>query len=118
MEMWDSLTPADAEHAKNDLSLRRAAVLHRHTEELGALDNEAAEIDTFVRVAEAFARRFKNRPEPPSSEIGDESAATSAPDAPANEAMPQTGLKVQHSPNFAGLIRRYGSSEHNRQAAG
>jgi hypothetical protein len=107
--MWDSLTPADAEHAKNDLSLRRAAILHRHAEELKGLDNEAAEIETFVRVAEAFAQRFKNRPTPPSSETGGESAATSAPDAPADEAAPQTGLKVQHGPNFAGLIRRYGS---------
>jgi hypothetical protein len=55
---WNQLTPADVERAKRDLSLRRAEMLARHSEELRTLEADKAEIDALEQAIDAFMRKF------------------------------------------------------------
>ena len=57
--MWDKLTRADVERAKQGLAARRSELLARHAEELKALDAEQTEIDVIERAIGAFASKFK-----------------------------------------------------------
>ena len=113
IDMWN-LTPADAERAKHNLELRRAAILNRHAEEIRGLEGEQAEIETFVRVAEAFAQKFKNQTEPaPAESTGADPEDATKSETANNTGDPQspTGLKVHYnrSPNFGDLARRIAS---------
>ncbi len=58
--MWESLSRADIEQAKEQLSLRREEILSRQAEEIRSLDAEQAEIDNLTQLLAAFASRFKN----------------------------------------------------------
>ena len=60
--VWNQLTKADFERAKQDLDLRRAEILARHAEELRLLDADQAEIDTLEQAIDAFARKFNLQP--------------------------------------------------------
>ena len=60
--VWNQLSKADFERAKQDLDLRRAEVLARHAEELRSLDTDQAEIDTLEQAIDAFARKFNLQP--------------------------------------------------------
>ena len=57
--VWDKLTRADVERAKQGLATRRSELLARHAEELKALDAEQSEIDVIERAIDAFASKFK-----------------------------------------------------------
>ena len=57
--MWDKLTRADVERAKQGLVARRSELLARHAEELKALDAEQSEIDVIEQAIGAFASKFK-----------------------------------------------------------
>jgi hypothetical protein len=57
--VWDKLTRADVERAKQGLTSRRSEMLARHAEELKALDAEQSEIDVIERAIGAFASKFK-----------------------------------------------------------
>jgi hypothetical protein len=57
--VWDKLTRADIERAKQGLVTRRSEMLARHAEELKALDAEQSEIDVIERAIGAFAIKFK-----------------------------------------------------------
>jgi len=57
--MWDNLSPADLEQAKQHLKSRREETLLRHAEELRGLDSEQAGIDTLDRLIGAFTEKFK-----------------------------------------------------------
>jgi hypothetical protein len=57
--VWDKLTRADIERAKQGLVTRRSELLARHAEELKALDAEQSEIDVIERAIGAFASKFK-----------------------------------------------------------
>jgi hypothetical protein len=118
--MWDSLTPADIQQAKQELNERHAATLSRHAEEIIGLDAEQAEIETVARVVEAFALKFK-KPEPTASDEATTAEAeelsepgTDAAEIPADasaegtttESTSKPGIRVMYSsPNFA---RKYG----------
>ena len=58
--MWDNLSTADIEQAKQQLKLRREQILSKHLEEIRGIDAEQTEIETLDRLAEAFARKFKD----------------------------------------------------------
>ena len=57
--VWDKLTRADIERAKQGHVTRRSELLARHAEELKALDAEQSEIDIIERAIGAFASKFK-----------------------------------------------------------
>jgi hypothetical protein len=57
--VWDKLTRADVERAKQGLVTCRSELLARHAEELKALDAEQTEIDVIERAIGAFASKFK-----------------------------------------------------------
>src|ERR1700737_230310 len=58
--MWDQLTPADIQRARDRLAALRAVTLNRHAEETKRLDIEQDEIEAFERLAAAFAQRYSN----------------------------------------------------------
>ncbi len=88
--MWDLLKQSDIEQAKQDVKVRRDEILKRHAEELKALDADEGEIETLDRLAEAFARKFKQAPEAtpePAPEAAEARAKNgNASDKPAPEA--------------------------------
>src|SRR4030081_2447465 len=55
--MWEQLTPADIERAKQRLAAQRTETLSRHAEELKALDADQAEMETFERLVAAFVNK-------------------------------------------------------------
>ncbi|HJX22060.1 MAG TPA: hypothetical protein VJ454_13780, partial [Steroidobacteraceae bacterium] len=55
--MWEQLTPADIERAKQRLAAQRTETLSRHAEELKALDADRAEMETFERLVAAFVNK-------------------------------------------------------------
>jgi hypothetical protein len=57
--VWDKLTRADVERAKQGLTTRRSELLARNAEELKALDAEQTEIDAIERAIGDFASKFK-----------------------------------------------------------
>src|SRR5260370_16666322 len=108
--MWN-LTAGDGGRAKHNLELRRAVILNRHAEEIRGLEGEQAEIETFVRVAEAFAQKFKNQTEPaPADSTGADPEDATKSETANNTGDPKSpaGLKVHYnrSPNFGDLARR------------
>lgn len=56
--MWDTLSRADIEAAKKQLTSRREQMLRRHAEELEALVNDRAELDTLDQLIDALAEKF------------------------------------------------------------
>jgi hypothetical protein len=106
--MWENVA-RDVEDARNDLSLRRAAALQRHTDELKELDNERDEIESFVRVAAAFAKRYKVQQDSattPAKEEGDETNSSAGGETNSEKADASTATRSAFSPNFANIIRR------------
>jgi hypothetical protein len=57
--VWDQLTPADLERAKNELGTRRAEVLARHAEEIKGLDAEQTQLETLEQAIDAFLQKMK-----------------------------------------------------------
>ncbi|HVC56809.1 MAG TPA: hypothetical protein VND95_12685 [Stellaceae bacterium] len=66
--MWDNLTPADIELARQQVQGRYDEILKRQAQEISDLDAEQAAVETLDRLAEAFSRKFIRRltalPEP------------------------------------------------------
>ena len=58
--MWEQLTPADIERAKQRLAAQRTETLSRHAEELKALDADQAEIETFERLVVEFVNKHQS----------------------------------------------------------
>lgn len=56
--MWERLTPADVDHARNRLATSRAEMLRRHAEELRALDAQQDDIETLERLLARFAQTY------------------------------------------------------------
>ena len=57
--MWDTLSRADLEEARQQLRSRREQMLHRHAEELAALDNDEADVQTLNQLIGSFVEKFK-----------------------------------------------------------
>jgi hypothetical protein len=57
--MWNNITPADFEEAKEELQLRREETLRKHAEEISVLDAEQADVETLDRMVTEFAEKFK-----------------------------------------------------------
>ena len=55
--MWDTLSRADVEAAKQQLQGRREQVLRRHAEEMVALDNEEANLETLNELIDALVKK-------------------------------------------------------------
>jgi hypothetical protein len=56
--MWDLLKKADIDEAKNELALRRTAMLRRHAEESETLDISQAELQTLNKLIDVFLQKF------------------------------------------------------------
>ena len=59
VQMWDKLSHADLDAAKQQLKSHREEMLRRHAEELSSLESEKAEIETLNQLVGAFAKKFK-----------------------------------------------------------
>jgi hypothetical protein len=111
--MWERLTPADLDHARNRLATSRAEMLRRHAEELRALDAQQDDIETVERVVARFAQKYLSSESVRSATTAESSleqtnldVATDADERPTN-VLEQKGpipvdLRVQQelSPNF------------------
>ena len=86
--MWDNLSPADIERAKELLTLQRDAVLKRHAEELSILDTDQNEIETLDQLIAAF---LQSR-EPAHSQPAPAVAAATAAEPPAPPPLPPPTL--------------------------
>ena len=56
--MWRTIKRADLDRVRDELSLRREALLKRHAEELAGLASDQANLEMLDRLAGVFARRF------------------------------------------------------------
>jgi len=70
--MWDELSHADLEAAKEQLKGRREEMLRRHAAELSALESDRSEIETLDQLIDAFARKFKTTTSVESTPIRDQ----------------------------------------------
>jgi hypothetical protein len=57
--MWDRVTPADIEGAKEQLALHRAEIIARQANEVLALDADEAQVDQLAELVAAFVLKFK-----------------------------------------------------------
>jgi len=102
--MWDELSHADLEAAKEQLKGRREEMLRRHAAELSALESDRSEIETLDQLIDAFARKFKTTTSVESTPLGTRIWVTS---------IPARYTPYQASP-FSSLKRKsrnFGSSE-------
>ncbi len=60
VQMWDKLSHADLDAAKQQLKSHREEMLRRHAEELRGLESDQAEIETLNQLVGAFAKKFRN----------------------------------------------------------
>jgi len=65
---WDQLTPSDIQQAQNDLSVRRAEMLVKHTEDLRELDAEQDQLETLEHAIDALLSKI-NRSSPATSGV-------------------------------------------------
>jgi hypothetical protein len=56
--MWNQLTPADVERARDELDRRRTEMLARHAEELKSLEADRTELDGLEQAISTFLRKF------------------------------------------------------------
>lgn len=106
--MWGNVA-RDVDDARNDLSLRRATTLQRHADELNELDRERDEIESFARVAAAFAKRYKVQQESTTTETKEEAGDTNSSEegeTNSGNADANTATRSTFSSNFGSIIRR------------
>jgi hypothetical protein len=65
--MWNEVSHAELEAAKQQLNSQREEMLRRHAEELKALEGDQAEIETLHKLIDTFIVKFK--PPPAASEF-------------------------------------------------
>jgi len=58
--MWNMLSHADLEAAKQRLKSQREETLRRHAEELRALESDQAELEKLDQLIDAFVKKFTN----------------------------------------------------------
>jgi len=63
--MWNEVSHAELEAAKQQLNSQREEMLRRHAEELKALEGDQAEIETLHKLIDTFVVKFK--PPPPAA---------------------------------------------------
>ena len=66
--MWNEVSHAELEAAKQQLNSQREETLRRHAEELKALEGDQAEIETLHKLIDTFVVKFK-LPPPAASEF-------------------------------------------------
>jgi hypothetical protein len=62
--MWDALSHADLEEARQQIQDRRQEMLRRHVEELAALERDQLEIGTLDQLIGAFLNKFMDATAP------------------------------------------------------
>ena len=115
--MWEKVTPADIERAKQRLASRRIETLTRHAEELKQLDTDQTEIDVFERMVAAFTEKHLTPmpvplpaiapPEDATPPLEQSQAVATTAEIP-QEQMLSSRLQVHHqtSPNFGVPFRK------------
>ena len=66
--VWDQLTPSDIQRAQNAVSVRRAEMLVKHTEDLRELDAEQDQLETLEHAIDALLSKI-NRSSPATSAV-------------------------------------------------
>src|SRR5579862_495653 len=101
--MWENLTPADIEQAKDELRQRRDEVLRRQAEETRGLDAEQADIEALDRMLGAFAGKFGTAPArpPEPADTSDEEAVAVEAQAVEEPAVPAPAPALGSSPAAA-----------------
>ena len=118
--MWEQLTPADVERAKQPLAQERSAILARHAAELEGRTAEERQINDFERVVRVFTEKYvsvqtgSERSIAFSTEQPAEPPATikeKPPAAPLRQHKPDQHLDIhqQISPQFKPFRRRVGA---------
>ena len=85
--MWNNLSVADLEQARQQLAVQREEILRRHAEEIGQLDADEAEIQALDQLAAAFIRKFQKIAEA-TAEPGPATEPAAPPPAIAEPAAP------------------------------
>src|SRR5689334_7753257 len=85
--MWNNLSIADLEQARQQLALQREEILRRHAEEIGQLDADEAEIQALDQLAAAFIRKFQKI-----------AAATAEPEPATEPAAPPPAIAEPAAP--------------------
>ena len=57
--MWDMLSHAELEAARQQLKSDREEMLRRHTEELSALENDQSVIEKLDQLIDTFSKKFR-----------------------------------------------------------
>ena len=94
--MWERLTPADIEQAKQRLAGERVMTLARHAAELEALTAEERQIEDLERLAGAFVEKYMS---------GDTGAAQTI--TPAAEEATQSSVIVEETNRPLMVISRF-----------
>jgi hypothetical protein len=92
--MWDTVTYADLQQAKQQLQLSRDEITRRHAEELQGLDGERDELEALERLVADFARRFKGAP-PPAAGREPDGEPAAAPEPDASRAAPEPAVEPE-----------------------
>jgi hypothetical protein len=84
--MWEKITKADIQEARQRLDLRRAEMLSRHAEEIESMDAQLRDIESFERIVAAF---FEEHMSPENQASGLEALARDDPpqSTPTNDAL-------------------------------
>jgi hypothetical protein len=106
--IWDKLSHADVEHAKQQLATQRGAIVRRHAEELRDLISAQDEIDALDRLIDAFAVKFRYSAASPSEPPSESSVGEDGPRAAEENASPEarTAQSTRTAENFTGSILR------------
>ena len=56
--VWEQLTPADVDRARQELGRQRIEMLARHAEELNLLEGDCAQVDQLEQAINAFIRKY------------------------------------------------------------
>jgi len=107
--MWEQLTPANIERAKQRLAAQRTETLSRHAGELKALDADQAEMETFERLVAAFVNKHLSPPPTTASEEPTMAAEVGASATPEGQRNVPSPIQIVHppSPNFGVPLRRF-----------
>lgn len=85
--MWNEVSHAELEAAKQQLNSQREEMLRRHAEELRVLEGDRAEIETLHKLIDTFIIKFKPSPPAASEFVAPEEAKMNG-EEPAQTAQP------------------------------
>ena len=102
--MWDLLKKADIEQAKQDLELRRAETLRRHTEESQKLEADGLELETLNKLVDIFVQKLAKPAAVSHAPVSPPASHQHSAGKTSGEAR-QQNQRNQHQTVFASFVR-------------